>query len=47
MPLQGARADLEGASGTIESCVTASQRGDDDGADRLGRRQPDSFHRLM
>lgn len=36
MTLQRARADLEGAGSTIQSCVTVSQRRDHDGADRPG-----------
>jgi hypothetical protein len=36
MALQRARADLEGASGTIEGCVTVSQRRDNGRAHRLG-----------
>jgi hypothetical protein len=35
MTLQGAHADLKYASGTIEGCVTVSQRRDNNRSDRL------------
>lgn len=47
MTLQRARADLEGAGGSIKSCVTVTQQRDNDCADRLGRRQSDSSHWLV